>query len=89
MSKVVLTADRALFTDFSGVDALGFGLCLPLRLIPRLVEYRILSPPVPSEGVRVIYAPYALSKVEASLIASGGSASMTCSSLHQNLSRGL
>jgi len=71
MSKVVLTADRALFTDFSGVDALGFGLCLPFRLIPRFVEYRILAPPAPAEGVRAIYAPYALSKVEASLIASG------------------
>ena len=71
MSKVVLTADRALFTDYSGVDALGFGLCLPLRLIPKFVEYRILSPPAPAEGVRAAYAPYALSKVEASLIASG------------------
>jgi len=72
MVKVVLTADRALFTDFSGSSALGFGLCVPVRLVPRLVEYRILAPPAPltSEG-RASYAPYGLSKVEAALIAAG------------------
>ncbi|MET1100934.1 MAG: radical SAM protein [Pyrodictiaceae archaeon] len=71
MARIVLTADRALFTDFSGLDALGFGLCLPLRLVPALVEYRIIAPPVPTRNGRAVFAPYALAKVEASLLAAG------------------
>ena len=69
--KIVLTVDRALFTDYGGVDALGFGLCLPVRLIPSLVEYRILAPPAPIKNGRAVYSPYGLGKVEAALIASG------------------
>jgi len=72
MVKVVLTADRALFTDFNSNESLGFGLCLPFRLVPRFVEYRILAPPAPigREG-RAAFAPYALAKVEAALLAAG------------------
>ncbi|MCD6085368.1 MAG: hypothetical protein J7J20_07515 [Desulfurococcales archaeon] len=47
MIKVVLTADRALFTDFNSIESLGFGLCLPFRLVQRFVEYRILASPAP------------------------------------------
>ena len=71
MAKIVLTADRALFTDYHGLDFFGFGLCLPYRLIPKTVEYRILTPKTPTNGLRAKYAPYALGKVEASLLASG------------------
>ena len=72
MVKIVLTADRALFTDFNNCDALGFGLCMPLRLVPRFIEYRILATlaPVGKEG-RAAFAPYALAKVEAALLAAG------------------
>ena len=69
--KVVLTADRALFTDYSGAEALGFGLCLPMKLVPSFAEYKVLAPPVPLKNGRAEYAPYALGKVEASLIAAG------------------
>ena len=71
MVRIILTADRALFTDYHGFDFFGFGLCMPYRLIPKTVEYRILTPKMPADGVRAKYAPYALSKVEASLLASG------------------
>ncbi len=71
MARIVLTADRALFTDYHGFDFFGFGLCMPYRLIPKTVEYRILTPKMPADGVRAKYAPYALGKVEASLLASG------------------
>ncbi len=71
-AEIVLTADRALFTDYNGVDALGFGLCLPLRLLPSFLEYMILAPPVPiSPEGRASYAPYSLGKVEAALLAAG------------------
>ena len=71
MAKIVLTADRALFTDYHGFDFFGFGLCMPYRLVPRIVEYRLLTPKTPTDGLRAKHAPYALGKVEASLLASG------------------
>jgi hypothetical protein len=66
LAKFVLTADRVLFTDFNGVDALGFGLCVPCRLIPGFVEYHVL-PPRAGRG----WAPYALAEVEAALLQAG------------------
>ena len=71
MSKVILTSDQATFTDFNGLDALGFGLCLPYRLVPAFIQYRFLSPPVPLINGRAPFAPYPLCKVEAALLASG------------------
>ncbi len=71
MPKVILTSDQATFTDFSGLDALGFGLCLPYRLVPAFVQYKFLSPPVRPINDRAPYAPYPLCKVEAALLASG------------------
>ncbi|MCD6511773.1 MAG: B12-binding domain-containing radical SAM protein [Thaumarchaeota archaeon] len=71
MAKIILTADRAVFTDYHKADALGFGLCLPYRFIPEMVEYHLLAPKIPTEGLRAKFAPYALCKVEASLIAAG------------------
>ena len=71
MPKVVLTSDRATFTDFNGLDTLGFGLCLPYRLVPAFIQYRFLSPPVPPVNGRAPFAPYPLCKVEAALLASG------------------
>ncbi len=71
MPKIILTADLALFTDYSGADPLGFGLCLPCRLVPRLVQYKFLTPLTPVVNNRASSAPYALSKVEAALLASG------------------
>jgi len=71
MAGIVLTADRALFTHYHGNDFFGFGLCMPYRLIPKILEYRLLAPKIPVDGLRAKYAPYALGKVEASLLASG------------------
>ncbi len=71
MPKVILTSDQATFTDFNGLDALGFGLCLPYRLVPAFVQYKFLSPPIHLIDDRAPYAPYPLCKVEAALLASG------------------
>jgi len=72
MARIVLTADRAVFTDFSGAEPLGFGLCVPCRLIPWFIEYWVLAPPTPAdEERRALYAPYPLCKVEAALLAAG------------------
>ncbi len=50
---------------------MGFGLCLPYRLVPSFVQYRLLSPPVPLVNGRAALAPYPLCKVEAALLATG------------------
>ncbi len=72
MVKVVLVADRAVFTDFHGADFFGFGLCMPYRLVPKFVEYRILAPEIPTvDGVRAKFAPLGLCKVEAALLSAG------------------
>ncbi len=52
MVEIVLTADRAVFSNYSGADFLGFGLCLPYRLVPSFIEYRVLAPPIPVDRGR-------------------------------------
>ena len=57
MVKIVLTADRAVFTDYHGADLFGFGLCTPYRLVPKFVEYMVLAPRAPAvDGVRARFA---------------------------------
>ena len=69
--KIVLTADRTLFTDYGGSAAGGFIVCLPSRFIPDLFLRRFLCPPLHSKKGRAILAPYSLRKVEAYLLANG------------------
>ncbi len=72
MVKIVLTADRAVFTDYHGADLFGFGLCMPYRLVPKFVEYFVLAPRAPTlDGVRAKFAPLGLCKTEAALLAAG------------------
>ncbi|RLF08373.1 MAG: hypothetical protein DRJ60_00555 [Thermoprotei archaeon] len=69
---IILITDRAIMTDYSGVGLLGFGLCLPYRIVPKIVEYKVLALEVKSNSnYRALYAPYSLAKVEASLLAHG------------------
>ena len=69
---VVLTSDRGSFSDYSRSSALGYFCCLPARLVPRVLMNRLFSPPVePVHGDETLTAPYALRKVEASLLANG------------------
>ncbi|MCL4307352.1 MAG: radical SAM protein, partial [Candidatus Thermoplasmatota archaeon] len=71
-STVVLTSDRGSFTSYSGVSTMGYVACMPARLVPRVLMNSIFTPP---EGTNrkgeAYFAPYALRKVEASLVASG------------------
>ena len=70
--RIVLTADRATMTDYSGADILGFLLCLPYRLVPKYLLARVLAPPIEAdEQGRALVAPYPLRKIEAALYASG------------------
>jgi len=69
--RIVLTADKTLFTDYGGFEGGGFLTCLPKRFIPNFFLYRVLCPKVPSKDGRALYAPYSLRKIEASLLANG------------------
>ena len=70
--EIVLTADRGSFTDYGGSSALGYVACMPYRLVPRIFMDKIFAPPVKvdKEG-KAIFAPYALRKVEATLLSHG------------------
>jgi len=70
--EIVLTADRATMTDYSGADVLGFVLCVPYRLIPKYLLAAVLAPPIKTdERLEAEVAPYALRKLEAALYAAG------------------
>ncbi len=70
--RIVLTADRATMTDYSGLEALGFLLCIPYRLVPEPIARKLLAPKIrTSKAGEAIIAPYALRKIEASLLVSG------------------
>ncbi|MEM0158977.1 MAG: radical SAM protein [Thermoplasmataceae archaeon] len=70
--KVVLTADRGSFTTYSGISTLGYVACMPARLVPRLLMNSVFTPPSKViGGVEAEVAPYALRKVEASLLKQG------------------
>ncbi|MCH1770340.1 MULTISPECIES: radical SAM protein [Metallosphaera] len=71
--SVILTSDRGSFTRFGPSSVLGYVACMPARLVPRFFMDRFFTPPikdVDKEG-RALYAPYALRKIEASLVSSG------------------
>ena len=71
-AKVVLTADRGSFTSYSGVSTLGYVACMPARLVPRVLMNAIFTPPEQTDrNGEALVAPYALRKVEATLVASG------------------
>lgn len=70
--KIVLTADQALMTNFSGLNFLGFGHCVPYRLVPNLLLEKVLTPPIETdEEGRALIATYSLRKVEATLLKAG------------------
>ncbi|RJS69899.1 hypothetical protein CW693_01120 [Candidatus Bathyarchaeota archaeon] len=69
--KIVLTADRTLFTDYGGFEGGGFLTCLPRRFIPDFFLYRVLCPKIRSDDGRALYASYSLRKIEASLLVGG------------------
>jgi radical SAM superfamily enzyme YgiQ (UPF0313 family) len=58
-------------TDYGGGDFAGFIVCLPKRLIPNYVLYRILCPKIRSKDSEAKFAPYALRKIESALLENG------------------
>lgn len=69
---IVLTADQALMTNFSGISFFDFGHCIPYRLVPEPFLKKILAAPLETDSQgRARTATYALRKVEAALLNAG------------------
>jgi len=69
---IILTADRASFTDYGGSSVLGYVACMPYRLVPKFFMDRFFTPEVPTDKYgRALYAPYPLRKLEAALMVAG------------------
>ena len=69
---IVLTADQALMTNFSGISFFDFGHCIPYRLVPEPFLKRVLASPLETDGRgRARTATYPLRKVEAALLNAG------------------
>ena len=69
---IVLTADQALMTNFSGISFFDFGHCIPYRLVPEPFLKKVLGSPLETDGQgRAKTATYPLRKVEAALLNAG------------------
>ncbi len=68
--KVVLTADRALMSDYNGTSYMGFVSALPSNLIEKYAEW-IFFPTHSDEGGRALMANYSIAKIEAVLLKAG------------------
>lgn len=71
-AEVVLTSDRGSFSEYSGANALGYVACMPYRLVPRPFMNLFFTPPMKAtrDGAAIL-APYALRKIEATLLTNG------------------
>ena len=70
-SKIVLTADRTLMSDYHHNEFLGFGTCAPPNVIPDWLYSFLFFPPIKTRRGVPIAAPYGLRKIEAQLLSEG------------------
>lgn len=68
--RVVLTADPSLTSTFRNIPLLDFLPCAPVEILPKPI-YKFLDTQLPENDGRLIFAPYAIRKVEASLLKDG------------------
>jgi len=71
MTRVVLTADRTLMSEYQNNMFFGFSASFPKKFMPAPIYYRMFAPSVPVRQGRAVLAPYALRKIEAALLADG------------------
>jgi radical SAM superfamily enzyme YgiQ (UPF0313 family) len=71
MSKVLLTADRTLMSDYHHNEFVGFGTCAPPNVIPDWLYSLLFFPPIKTRHGIPIAAPYGLRKIEAQLLNEG------------------
>jgi radical SAM superfamily enzyme YgiQ (UPF0313 family) len=71
MSKILLTADRTLMSDYHQNEFIGFGTCAPPNVIPNWLYSFLFFPPIKAKDGIPIAAPYGLRKIEAQLLSEG------------------
>jgi radical SAM superfamily enzyme YgiQ (UPF0313 family) len=70
-SKIILTADSSLMSDYRHNEFLGFGTCAPPNFVPDNIFRWLFFPPIPTQRGRPIAVPYGLRKIEAQLLKEG------------------
>ncbi|MHC1568810.1 MAG: B12-binding domain-containing radical SAM protein [Candidatus Syntropharchaeia archaeon] len=68
--RIVLTSDQSLTSTFRDIPLLDFLPCAPVEKLPKSL-YRLLDTQIPEKDGKLLFAPYAIRKVEAAL-AQGG-----------------
>ena len=71
-SKIVLTANRTLMSHYNGLIFLGFGACVTKGLIPDMLYYSLLCPPIKAnKDGSAVNSPNGTRKIESSLLNDG------------------
>ncbi len=68
--RIVLTSDDTLTSTYRHIPLLDFLPCAPVEKVPKSI-YRVLDTQLPHDNGKLIFAPYALRKVEAALLNDG------------------
>jgi radical SAM superfamily enzyme YgiQ (UPF0313 family) len=71
MSKILLTSDRTLMSDYHDNEFLGFGTCAPPNFIPDWLFRSLFFPNIKTKKGIPNEAPYGLRKAEAQLLQEG------------------
>ena len=69
MAKYVFVADPSLSREYNNFPLLDFLPCAPTRIVPAVRLQFPQGKAIPDENGRAIFAPYALRKLEAALLA--------------------
>jgi radical SAM superfamily enzyme YgiQ (UPF0313 family) len=72
MAKYVLVSDPTLSRDYRSFPLLDFLPCAPTRFVPTWLYEFLAGPQLPHDNGRAVFAPYAIRKVEASLLSRYG-----------------
>ena len=68
--RIVLTSDESLTSTFRNIPLLDFLPCAPVERVPKFI-YHLLDTQVPDDNGKLVFAPYAIRKVEAALLHQG------------------
>ncbi len=68
--RIILTSDQSLTSTFRNIPLLDFLPCAPVEKLPKSL-YKLLDTQLPDKNGRLLFAPYAIRKVEAALVYSG------------------
>jgi len=70
-SKILLTADRTLMSDYHKNIFIGFGTCAPPNFLPNWLYTWLFFPPIKTKNGIPVAAPYGLRKIETQLLSEG------------------